>query len=127
MSEMPGNEQLKEQMFRNTDNATRIFLDRQEDNEDECGPDCPKSKVSWEQTINFANQLSVLEGLDQCYFNDEEQDDQLTWNESCNGWRLPTDEEWASAAYHEQRKNPPAPAPSNLAPYTPHSIISLYI
>ena len=38
-----------------------------EDQEDVCGAECPKSNINWLQALEFANQMSMLEGLGQCY------------------------------------------------------------
>ena len=38
-----------------------------EDQEDVCGAECPKSNINWLQALEFANQMSMIEGLDQCY------------------------------------------------------------
>ena len=35
-----------------------------EDQEDVCGAECPKSNINWLQALEFANQMSMLEGLD---------------------------------------------------------------
>ena len=62
------------------------------DEEDPCGLDCPQVNVSWEKALLFANKLSMMEGLEQCYRVEEE--DTISLEESCDGWRLPTDAEW---------------------------------
>ena len=38
-----------------------------EDQDDVCGAECPKSNINWIQTLEFANQMSMIEGLTQCY------------------------------------------------------------
>ena len=38
-----------------------------EDQDDVCGAECPKSNINWLQVLEFANQMSMLEGLGQCY------------------------------------------------------------
>ena len=60
--------------------------------EDKCGIDCPKSSISWMNAIGFANQMSIHEGLTQCYHS--KKDGSIILLEECDGWRLPTDKEW---------------------------------
>ena len=57
------------------------------------GDERPVENVSWWEAIRYANLRSVREGLDPCY--------DLTTGEcdlTKNGYRLPTDAEWAHAA-----------------------------
>ena len=63
-----------------------------EDQEDICGSKCPKSNLNWAQTLEFANQMSILEGLTQCYHNSNGKT--IEFKKDCDGYRLPTDEEW---------------------------------
>jgi len=68
-----------------------------EEGEDTCGADCPKSNINWLQALEFANQMSMLEGLTQCYVrggNQRSASISIETVASCNGYRLPTDEEW---------------------------------
>jgi formylglycine-generating enzyme required for sulfatase activity len=60
-----------------------------------CGGDCPVEKVSWTNAVDFSNRLSDREGLSRCYYNEG---DQVRWNRSCQGYRLPTEAEWEYAA-----------------------------
>lgn len=60
--------------------------------EDPCGLDCPQVSVSWDKALLFANKLSMMEGLEQCYQINE--NNKIVVEESCDGWRLPTDSEW---------------------------------
>ena len=64
-----------------------------EDQEDICGSKCPKSNINWAQTLEFANQMSILEGLTQCYHNIDGKN--IEAKEECDGYRLPTDTEWS--------------------------------
>lgn len=56
----------------------------------------PVEQVRWFDVIKFANKLSSMEGLEQCYTINRST---VTWSDSsCRGWRLPTETEWEYAA-----------------------------
>lgn len=56
-----------------------------------CGDDFPVQNITWNDAIEFLNRLSNLEHLTQCYRVSKQS---VTWNRSCDGYRLPTEAEW---------------------------------
>ncbi|GMQ83048.1 MAG: hypothetical protein BMS9Abin05_2522 [Rhodothermia bacterium] len=59
------------------------------------GGKLPVERVSWFDAISFANQLSVLEGLQECY---TEVGEAYGSPYQCPGYRLPTEAEWEYVA-----------------------------
>jgi formylglycine-generating enzyme required for sulfatase activity len=59
------------------------------------GDDLPMVCIDWTDAIRLANALSVRDGLDPAYSLGPE----VTWDETRDGWRLPTTAEWQWLAH----------------------------
>ncbi len=60
-----------------------------------CGNECPIDKVSWNEAVEYANQLSAAEGLEPAYTGEGKT---WSWNRDAAGYRLLTSDEWEAAA-----------------------------
>lgn len=60
-----------------------------------CGKDCPVERVSWLDAVEYANEVSSLEGLSAAY---EISGDTVRLVEGATGYRLLTEAEWEAAA-----------------------------
>jgi len=58
------------------------------------GDNLPVENVSWYDAIEYCNERSRREGLTPAYSRNG---DNVTWNRSANGYRLPTEAEWEYA------------------------------
>lgn len=65
------------------------------------GDRLPVNNVEWSQAIKFCNELSIIENLQVCY---ELEGEKVTWIDSSNGWRLPSEAEWEYFAKAERNQ-----------------------
>jgi formylglycine-generating enzyme required for sulfatase activity len=63
-----------------------------------CGSDCPVEYVSWHEVAEYANALSVAEGLTECFDCSSGTCSTTNSPYTCDGYRLPTEAEWEYAA-----------------------------
>jgi formylglycine-generating enzyme required for sulfatase activity len=56
----------------------------------------PVETVSWKEAVSFCNKLSIQTGLSPCYAITEK-NEEITFDNKANGFRLPTEAEWQYA------------------------------
>lgn len=60
-------------------------------NEDYLGDEYPVANFGWYSAVEFCNKLSLIEGLDTCYYHGA---DDIECDFDANGYRMPTEAEW---------------------------------
>ena len=63
-----------------------------------CGSTCPVEYVSWHEMAEYANALSLLDGLTECFHCSNGSCSTPNSPYTCDGYRLPTEAEWEYAA-----------------------------
>jgi len=56
----------------------------------------PVETITWKEAVSFCNKLSIQSGLNPCYVIKEEKEE-ITFDLTANGFRLPTEAEWEYA------------------------------
>jgi formylglycine-generating enzyme len=67
-------------------------------NNSSCGLRCPVDNVTWHEVADYANALSVLDGLTECFSCTSGYCTTRNSPYTCDGYRLPTEAEWEYAA-----------------------------
>ena len=65
------------------------------------GNNYPMYYVNWNEAVRYCNERSIKEGLIPAY--DLKNRDDIKWNKSANGYRLPTEDEWEYACRADSR------------------------
>jgi formylglycine-generating enzyme required for sulfatase activity len=56
----------------------------------------PVETITWKEAVTFCNNLSIRKGLHPCYLINQ-QNEEITFEATANGFRLPTEAEWEYA------------------------------
>ena len=92
----------------------------------DCGESCPVEKVRWIEVVEFSNRLNEVLELPLCY--DIKERGAVVWDETCTGWRLPTESEWEWMALSTAEDHPMLNTVawfSNNSSNTTHPVCSL--